>query len=64
MNVTEHTITLHGKKALYWKHESAKKGTIVFLHGFPGNHQGLMDLATELAKYYTIIMPDLPGCGK
>lgn len=71
MTFAEHILTIQDKKAFYWKNNSLpagrqvkKKETIVLLHGFPGNHQGLLDLAAELDPNYSIIMPDLPGCGK
>jgi len=38
------------------------KKVIVLLHGFPGNHRGLLDLANDLGDYRFII-PDLPACG-
>lgn len=36
--------------------------TVVFLHGFPGNHEGLVSLALSLTGY-RVLTPDLPGCG-
>ena len=37
---------------------------MVLLHGFPGNHFGLLDLAKKLGGEYRIIIPDLPACGQ
>lgn len=36
--------------------------TIIFLHGFRGDHRGLIDLANTLVGY-RVIVPDLPGYG-
>ncbi len=64
MELKEHSIAINGKKAYYWKSETKKQQTILFLHGFPGNHLGLIDLAEHLASGYNIVMIDLPGCGQ
>jgi len=51
------------KKVFYWEKNHSNDEVLVFLHGFPGNHVSLLDLAKHF-KGYRIIIPDLPGCGK
>ncbi|HBY4307981.1 TPA: alpha/beta fold hydrolase, partial [Klebsiella oxytoca] len=36
---------------------------LVMLHGHPQNHVTWRKVAPELAKYYTVILPDLHGYG-
>ncbi|MEI6479078.1 MAG: alpha/beta hydrolase [bacterium] len=55
--------SIDGKKVLYWQKNNNKRKTIVFLHGFPGSHGGLVDLANGLSEY-RLVIPDLPGCGR
>jgi len=61
-------ITINDRKACYWESNTVplddKKPIIVFLHGFPGNHLGLVDLAGILGQKYRVIILDLPGCGQ
>lgn len=58
-----HTAIVSGRLVAYWERNPQAKVTIVLLHGFRGNHSGLIDLAAELSQY-RIIMPDLPGYGE
>ncbi len=64
MQLKEYSITIDGKRAYYWRTDANHSETILFLHGFPGNHLGLLDLAECLAQDYNILMVDLPACGK
>ena len=56
-------LTIDGRKISYWEKNTNKKPALILLHGFPGNHKGLMDMAHGLDDY-NLIIPDLPGCGK
>ncbi len=56
-------IKINARKVFYWQKNSAKKRTVILLHGFPGNHLGLTDLAKSLGRDYRIIIPDLPASG-
>ncbi|MFT4147496.1 MAG: alpha/beta hydrolase [Micrococcaceae bacterium] len=51
-------------KTAYWDYRSTSESThtIIFIHGFRGNHFGLLKIVTELPQY-RIIVPDLPGFG-
>jgi len=40
------------------------KPTLVMIHGFRGTHHGLALIAKRLEKYFTVIVPDLPGFAK
>ena len=51
-------------KTFYWEKNPQSRETIVFLHGFPGNHLGLVDLANKFPNQYRLIIPDMPACGK
>lgn len=37
---------------------------LVMLHGFPNDHNTWNPIIDQLAKQYTLILPDLPGSGK
>ena len=41
-----------------------KGPAVILVHGFPMNHEVWIDWSTELAKDFTVYMPDLPGFGK
>jgi pimeloyl-ACP methyl ester carboxylesterase len=64
MKLTEHRLNIDGKKYNYWTAGDSKKQPVVFLHGFLGNHKGLMWLAEFFTDDYFVIMPDFPACGK
>ncbi len=64
MRFKKYEVKINGKKTFYWQKNEDKDETIVFLHGFPGNHMGLIDLANGFTKGYRLIIPDLPGSGK
>lgn len=61
-----HEIVLGGETTVYWHYPASvkkSKGSIVFIHGYRGNHHGLEAIAgaiTELDVY----IPDLPGFGQ
>lgn len=63
MKFKKNVAEIDGKRFFYWEKNPDQKGTIVLLHGFPGNHMGLIDLADYLGDNYRIIIPDLPACG-
>lgn len=63
MNFQEKSIEINGKKTFYWEKEGGQKGRAVFLHGFPGSHKGVLEMADTI-RDFGIIVPDLPGCGK
>src|SRR6185436_4860408 len=52
------TIAVNGVRSYYWERNPAGREVVVILHGFPGNHMGLVDLAEELDQKYRIIVPD------
>jgi pimeloyl-ACP methyl ester carboxylesterase len=58
-----HTISIGGRRVVYWERNPHWHETIVLLHGFRGNHKGLTDLAQHLDGF-RLIMPDLPGYGE
>ena len=62
MKFKKNKVTIGGRTFFYWEKNSQGAKTMVLLHGFPGNHEGLLGLARGLAQYH-IIIPDLPGCG-
>lgn len=63
MNPEENIVAINGKKVLYWQKNPEKKEVMILLHGFPGNHIGLVDIAKTINNY-RIIIPDLPACGQ
>lgn len=59
----KHEIYFNKNKFYYWVLNPRSEKTILLIHGFRGNHKGLVPLAEKL-KNYKIIIPDLPGYGK
>ncbi|GAC1500033.1 MAG: hypothetical protein NVS2B15_22620 [Pseudarthrobacter sp.] len=59
-------IELNGSPVAYWTYEpvqaTAETRTILVIHGFRGDHHGLLRVADQLPEM-RIIMPDLPGFG-
>lgn len=60
----ERNLELMGARAKYWLYPAgaASRGTIVFVHGFRGAHDGLHTIIGELNDY-DCYAPDLPGYG-
>jgi pimeloyl-ACP methyl ester carboxylesterase len=60
------SVQLPGGRAAYWIYEpvteTAETRTILVIHGFRGDHHGLLRVADQLPEM-RIIMPDLPGFG-
>jgi pimeloyl-ACP methyl ester carboxylesterase len=59
-------IELDGSAVAYWTYEpvqvTPETRTILVVHGFRGDHHGLLRVADQLPEM-RIIMPDLPGFG-
>jgi pimeloyl-ACP methyl ester carboxylesterase len=59
-------LVIDGEKTVYWFYKASAKrsrGSVIFIHGYRGNHHGLEAIAgaiTELDVY----IPDLPGFGQ
>lgn len=64
MKLKRETVILGKKNFFYWQRNKTHKEVIVFLHGFPGNHMGLVELSRQFGENYRVIIPDLPGCGE
>jgi len=62
MKFKRNSIIVNGVKVFYWEKNSARRLPIIFLHGFPGSHKGLIELADNFADH-RLIIPDLPACG-
>ncbi|KIC65617.1 alpha/beta hydrolase [Pseudarthrobacter phenanthrenivorans] len=60
------TLTFDGGTVAFWTYEpaeaTAETRTILVVHGFRGDHHGLLRVADQLPDM-RIIMPDLPGFG-
>lgn len=60
------SVSLAGGTVAYWTYEpleaTAETRTILVVHGFRGDHHGLLRVADQLPGM-RIIMPDLPGFG-
>ncbi len=46
-----------------WESGSPSAQPLVFLHGYAGDHNGLVDIAEKFPEHHVII-PDLPGFGR
>ncbi|MCO4250099.1 alpha/beta fold hydrolase [Pseudarthrobacter raffinosi] len=59
-------IVINGSTVAYWTYEPIQATpdtrTILVIHGFRGDHHGLLRVADQLPEM-RIIMPDLPGFG-
>lgn len=62
MRPTTHHLTINGSKARYWVFNPDQPQTLVMVHGFRGNHLGLLSIIEHLTDY-RVIVPDLPGFG-
>ena len=60
------SVEIDGGKVAVWTYEPVHAGpetrTILVIHGFRGDHHGLLRVADQLSEM-RIIMPDLPGFG-
>jgi len=63
MQFKKHTIVIDGSKTFYWQKNVRKEKVLVFLHGFPGNHRIMMDMARNFSEF-RVIIPDMPACGQ
>jgi pimeloyl-ACP methyl ester carboxylesterase len=63
MRFKKYSIIINGRRTFYWEKNNNQKEVIVLLHGFPGNHEGLVDMSNGLGNY-RIVIPDLPACGQ
>ena len=64
MKFKKNEVVIGGRTFFYWEKNRHKSETIVLLHGFPGSHRGLLDLAGHLPPHWRTIIPDLPACGQ
>jgi pimeloyl-ACP methyl ester carboxylesterase len=63
MKFKKKTIKINNRKFFYLDNNIASPKVIILLHGFPGNHMGLIGLADRIGNDYRTIIPDLPACG-
>lgn len=63
MRFQKKRAVIDGREVVYWEKNSSKNQAMIFLHGFPGSHSGLMDMANVFSEY-RLIIPDLPACGE
>ncbi|WP_445154296.1 alpha/beta fold hydrolase [Arthrobacter sp. Hor0625] len=60
------TAEINGSRVAYWTYEpvqvTAATRTILVIHGFRGDHHGLLRVVDQLPEM-RLIMPDLPGFG-
>ncbi|MBT2519992.1 alpha/beta fold hydrolase [Arthrobacter sp. ISL-28] len=63
---TASDVDLRGSRVAYWTYEpvqtTPETRTILVIHGFRGDHHGLLRVADQLPEM-RLIMPDLPGFG-
>lgn len=63
MKFKKNIIRINGRNIFYLDSNN-QNPTIILLHGFPGNHMGLIKLANYIGDdNYRLIIPDLPACG-
>ena len=59
----KHTCTVRNASVAYWTRGTPSLSPVVYIHGFRGNHKGLMGIGRIMKQSYVII-PDLPGYGE
>jgi len=64
MKFSRQRVAINGRTFFYWQKNGKGDTAMVLLHGMPGNHAGLIDLASRMDNKYRIIIPDLPACGE
>lgn len=64
-SVTASTVDVDGVRTAYWEYgrPSESVPTLLFLHGFRGEHHGLESIIAFLPDAH-ILVPDLPGFGE
>lgn len=63
MKFKKSIIRINGRNVFYLDSNN-QNPAIILLHGFPGNHMGLINLANYIGDdKYRLIIPDLPACG-
>ena len=59
-------MLIDGEKTVYWFYKASSKkslGSVIFIHGYRGNHHGLEAIAGAVSKL-DVYIPDLPGFGQ
>ncbi|MFA5431257.1 MAG: alpha/beta hydrolase [Candidatus Paceibacterota bacterium] len=63
MKFKKNIIRINDRNVFYLDSDN-QKPAIILLHGFPGNHMGLIKIANYIGENnYRLIIPDLPACG-
>lgn len=58
------SVDVAGARTAYWSYGSEAAGTVlVLVHGFRGDHHGLLRFVEELPRH-RVLVPDLPGFGE
>lgn len=61
---TEHAATIDNVDTHWWDYSAGRGAdTLVFVHGFRGDHHGLQLIADALPEF-RVLIPDLPGFGR
>ncbi len=60
----ENKIVLYKGSEIFYEINGNKKPVLVLLHGFAETSAVWVHQTKYLQKYFTVIVPDLPGCGK
>lgn len=62
-NGREHILDLDGTTTHWWEYSSSTRAkSLVFIHGFRGDHHGLQLIADALPEF-RILIPDIPAFG-
>jgi pimeloyl-ACP methyl ester carboxylesterase len=61
--MTRRSTAIMGRRVNYWEGNPNLPRTLILLHGFRGDHEGLAAMAGRL-NGYRLILPDLPGYGE
>jgi pimeloyl-ACP methyl ester carboxylesterase len=65
IELKKNTAKIGDVEAAYWTNKfDSKRPTLVMIHGFRGDHHGMLKIATELGSAYNLFIPDLPGFGQ
>src|SRR5690606_26023021 len=63
-NLSVRQSRVDGHKLCYWEVGQADRPTVVLVHGFGASKDNWLRLIPRLARYYHLLIPDLPGFGE
>lgn len=61
----KHKVKIGAITAYYWANQlETGRPSLIMVHGFRGDHHGMLKIAAKLGANYNLFVPDLPGFGQ